>query len=405
MKIIQINSSINSGSTGRISEEIGIVAQKSGYEVYAAYGRLNNNSKLKTIKIGSDLDIYIHGIKSRLFDNHGFASKNATRKFISELEIIKPDIIHLHNIHGYYLNVEILFNYIRKNEIPVIWTLHDCWPMTGHCSYFDFVNCNKWQTHCNNCPNKKGYPQSYGLDASKQNFDKKKSLFTGLKNVTIVTPSLWLAEIVKCSYLSRYPVRVINNGVDLTIFRPNETAEIDKKYNLTNKKVIFGVASIWDRRKGLDDFIQIHEKLANNFQIVLVGLSTKQIEQLPKGIIAILRTEDINELAELYSRADVFVNPTYVDNFPTTNIEALACGTPVVSYITGGSTESITVDTGITVPKGNIDILIDAIWKICMIDKKIIGDLCRKRAEKYYNKDDRYTDYIQLYNDTLKLQE
>jgi len=399
-KLIIINTTINSGSTGRICEEIGAAARIEGFDVYAVYGRSNNNSKLKTIRIGTDLDIYMHGFQSRLFDNHGFASKNATLKFISELEKIKPDIIHLHNIHGYYLNVEILFDYFHTNEIPIIWTLHDCWSMTGHCSYFDFVNCNKWQTQCNKCPNKKGYPKSFMIDNSKRNFEEKKKLFTGLKNVTIVTPSLWLAELAKCSYLSHYPVEIINNGVNLKIFKPNETTSINNKYKLNDKIVILGVASVWDKRKGLSDFIQLYDKLSNSFKIILVGLSFKQIEKLPNGILAIPRTEDINELAALYSRANVFVNPTYVDNFPTTNIEALACGTPIVSYITGGSTESITNNTGITVPKGNITALIDSIYKVCKssIDYKTN---CRLRAELLYDKDSRFNDYIKLYHSII----
>ena len=398
-KVLQINATVNSGSTGRIAEEIGVLAQRSGYESYIAYGRKNYNSHLNVIKIGTDVDVKLHWLVSRLFDNHGFASKSATREFLDKLRQIKPDIIHLHNIHGYYLHVACLFDYLKQAGVPIVWTLHDCWPLTGHCSYFDFVDCDKWKTLCRQCPNRKGYPASLFLDRSKENFLKKRRLFTSVPNITFVTPSHWLERIVNQSFFSSYPVKVIHNGVNLEVFKPKTDMNVRAKYGLeSSKKVILGVASIWDRRKGLSDFVRLSDLLANDEQIVLVGLSKEQMKILPRGIKGICRTENVKELASLYSIADVFVNPTWVDNFPTTNIEALACGTPVVTYNTGGSPEAVSPDTGIVVNKGDVTTLYQAVSKILNGGKKRYSVSCRQRAEALFDKNERFQDYIELYN-------
>ena len=398
-KVLQINATANSGSTGRIAEEIGMLAQQSGYESYVAYGRKNYNSHLNVIKIGTDVDVKLHWLVSRLFDNHGFASKSATKEFVDKLRQIKPDIIHLHNIHGYYLHVACLFDYLKQAGVPIVWTLHDCWPLTGHCSYFDFVNCDKWKTLCRQCPNRKGYPASLFLDRSKENFLKKRRLFASVPNITFVTPSHWLERIVNQSFFSSYPVKVIHNGVNLEVFRPKTDMNVRAKYGLeASKKMILGVASIWDRRKGLSDFVQLSDLLANDEQIVLVGLGKEQIKTLPRGIKGVCRTENVEELASLYSTADVFVNPTWVDNFPTTNIEALACGTPVVTYSTGGSPEAVSSDTGIVVNKGDVAALYQAVSKILNGGKKRYSVSCRQRAEALFDKNERFQDYIELYN-------
>ncbi len=401
-RLLLINTSINTGSTGRIAEEIGRLAANNGFDSYIAYGRVNNHSELKTIRIGCDWDFKMHALQSRLMDNHGFASRYATKKFLQQLKQIKPDIIHLHNIHGYYINVGYLFEFLKDVGIPVVWTLHDCWPLTGHCAYFDSVNCCKWQTECCHCPNIKSYPSSVIIDQSKRNFKKKRQLFTSVQNITFVTPSQWLKEIVKQSFFSSYPVKVIYNGVDINTFKPMSNIDIRYKYSIdSGYKIILGVASTWDKRKGLADFINLNQLTAENEKIVLVGLSKEQILSLPSGIIGINRTENINELAALYSIADVFVNPTWVDNFPTTNIEALACGTPVITYRTGGSPEAISEETGIVVNKGDIIGLYNAISKILQIDKEHYKHSCRQRAEALFNKSNRFQDYVELYRSLL----
>jgi len=401
-KLLQINSVVNSGSTGRIAEEIGQTAIAAGWESYIAYGRHTRTSQSELIKIGSDWDIRVHGLQTRLFDRHGLASIAATREFVKQIKKIKPDIIHLHNIHGYYINIEILFRYLKDANIPVVWTLHDCWPMTGHCAHFTFVGCEKWKTQCFSCPQKKGYPGSYFLDRSKQNHKQKRKLFTSVHDMTIVPVSNWLADIVKQSYLKDYPIRVINNGIDVNVFSPQSGDGIRLKYGLADKFVLLGVATEWGRRKGLHDFIELSKTLKDDEIIVLVGLKEDQIKILPENIIGITRTESTQELAEFYSSADVFVNPTWEDNFPTTNLEAMACGTPVITYETGGSPEAIDELTGIVVEQGNIHKLMEAIKQIKEKGKQSYSETCVKRAHRLYRKEDRYREYIDLYEELIK---
>jgi len=402
--LLQINATVNTGSTGRIAEEIGQRAIAAGYDSYIAYGREARNSQSKLIQVGSKWNNRWHGFISLLFDAHGFASMCATRRLVNQIDEIKPDVILFHNLHGYYLNIVVLLNYLKSKNIPIFWTLHDCWPFTGHCSYFDAVSCEKWKTHCEHCPNQKGYPKSLFLDRSKHNFDRKKALLTALPNVTFVPVCKWMGSIVEGSFMKGRPQHVIYNGTNIEVFKPKDIdtiAKIRAKYGIKGERIVLGVASTWDKRKGLLDFEWLNTQLLDNYQIVLVGLSAEQVENLSKGIVGIPRTESVQELAALYSLADVFVNPTYVDNFPTTNIEALACGTPVITYNTGGSPESIDENTGIIVPKGDKGALREAIVKIVTNKEKYSADNCRKRAVENFNKDDRFGDYIQLFNEAL----
>lgn len=402
MKVLQINTTVNSGSTGKITEDIGNLLLKQGHESFIAHGRGNRSSGSKLIKIGSKFGTYLHWLLTALFDKHGLGSKKATLTLINQIEIIKPDIIGLHNIHGYYINIEILFEYLQKSKIPIVWTLHDCWAFTGHCTYFDSVNCEKWKTQCSNCPKTKFYPTSYLIDNSKNNYSIKKVLFNLPKSIQLITPSNWLNNLVKQSYL-QHPVSTIYNGVDLSVFKPNNASILLRDtHQLKNKSVILGVASIWDKRKGLDDFIALSSLIDNSkMQIILIGLSKDQITNLPPLIIGIGRTENLQQLADYYSLADVFVNPTWQDNFPTTNIESLACGTAVITYKTGGSPEAIDKNTGIVVNKGDIDGLKNAVKVIIENGKDFYQSKCRNRAELLFNKNDRYMNYISLYESMI----
>ena len=403
MRILQINTTVNSGSTGRIAEDIGKVLMANGHESYIAYGRGNQKSQSKLIKIGTQIDLYFHRLKTKLFDRHGFGSKKATKDLIVEIEKVNPDVIGLHNIHGYYINIEILFNFIAKKKIPVLWTFHDCWSFTGHCTFFDSIGCEKWKTQCEKCPKINSYPSSMGMDNSYYNYNTKKHLINQLQHLKIITPSQWLRKLTLQSYLKKFPVACIHNGIDLSLFRPIEnTIYLTKKLDLINKKVLLGVASIWDKRKGLEDFVKLSTNLPNEYQIILIGLSDKQIKCMPKNIIGVKRTESITELAAYYSLAHVFVNPTYQDNFPTTNIEALACGTPVITYDTGGSPEAIDSETGEAIQKGEIQLLKQAIEKWCLTNSIELSKKCRKRAEILFNKEDRYLEYLEIYNKILE---
>jgi len=401
--LLQINSVVNWGSTGRIVEEIGQASVANGWESYIAYGRYDRSSASKKIKIGNKLDFYFHIIMTRLFDKHGFASTNSTKNLIEKIQKIKPNIIHLHNIHGYYLNVKLLFQYLSTMQIPIVWTLHDCWSFTGHCAHFDYIGCDRWINCCYKCPQKNKYPVSKFLDHSLKNYEFKKQLFNSIKNMTIVPVSYWLGEKVKNSFLNKYPIDVIQNGIDINIFHPiTDMNSIKKKYNIEDKYIILGVASRWDGLKGIFDFTALNNIIDHDiFKIVLVGLNKKQIKKIPKEITGIERTEDINELTALYSIADVFLNPTWEDTFPTTNLEAIACGTPVITYNTGGSIESISDDVGIIVDKGDIKNLYKSIINIKEKGKNYYFNNCRKRAETFYNKKEKYKDYIKLYKKLL----
>lgn len=401
MRVLQINTTANSASHGRIAAGIGKQLIQGGHESYIAYGRTGINCESELIKIGGRLDQGLHLIKSRLFDRHGFGSYQSTLSFIKEIEKIDPDLIHLHNIHGYYLNIVVLFRYLKNWGKPVIWTFHDTWPISGHCSFFEHMNCYKWQNECFECPNIHGYPKSLYIDNSRRNFNEKKELFTGLKDLVLVSPSEWLANHLRNSFLSGYEIRIINNGVDINKFNPGNDETARKKY-LLKKRYILGVANIWDERKGLKDFIRLREILDRDIDIVLVGLSQSQIKSLGDGINGIRRTESIEDLASLYAGAEAFINPTYLDNFPLVNIEALACGTPVITYRTGGSHESIDKNSGLAVEKGNIQALHGSILAVLNDKNFYTSGQCRERAIGKYSSEDRNADYIDLYHERLR---
>ena len=385
MKVLQINSVCGIGSTGKICTDIARTLIDSGHQCKIAYGRGTVPDKYKDIavRIGSDFGIKMSAIHTRFTGKHGFSGKSATSKFVKWAGCYNPDVIHLHNIHGYYINIQILFDYLRQAQKPVVWTLHDCWPFTGHCAYFDMCGCSKWVSQCENCPQINTYPKSL-FDASSKNFELKKHLFAGIKNMTIVTPSNWLANLVKQSFLGCYDVKVINNGIDTSVFKPTE-GNFRKAYGLQNKKIILGVASTWDKRKGLDDFIKLASLIDDNYVIVLVGLNAKQVGTLPENILGITRTQSATELAHVYTTADVLVNPTYEDNYPTVNIEAQCCGTPVITYNTGGSVESVTDDC--IVNRGDVH----------QIYEKIKSAPIAVRQDVLLDKKDMANRYLQLY--------
>lgn len=341
MKLVSINTVCN-GSTGKIMGSISREARNDGFEVFCIYGRRKGYNDIPCKKIGGPFSFLYHVFITTIFDAHGHGSYFKTKELVRELKKINPDIIHLHNIHGYYINYKILFDYLRNEyQGKIFWTLHDCLPMTGHCAYFDYIHCDRWKMGCHDCPNKKKYPISLVFDRSKKNYEEKKKLFADPR-ITIITPSIWLQDIVSKSFLKICNVKTINNGIDLEIFKPKKDETIYDKYNIPKaKKVILGVASIWEKRKGFDDFLSLADKISNEYVIVLVGLNDRQIKEVEnyRNIIPIKRTENQVDLATLYSLSYCLLNPTYEDNYPTVNIEALACHTRVVCYDTGGCVE------------------------------------------------------------------
>ena len=340
MKYLFINSVYGIRSTGKIISTLCHELTAAGNECIAAYGREAIDDGIKTVQIGTKKDYLIHAGEARIFDNQGLASKKATKEFIEKMEQYKPDVVWLHNIHGYYINYELLFGWIKRHpEMEVRWTLHDCWAFTGHCTHFTIAKCEKWKTHCRDCIQKKEYPTSFLLDASKANYDKKRKAFTGVQHMVIITPSEWLAGLVKESFLKEYPVQVINNTINEEIFKPTQS-NFRKEYGLEEKHIVLGVAVGWESTKGFPDMLLLRKKLDESYVIVLVGLTKDQFKLLPEGVMGIERTKNQKQLAEIYTAADVFVNPTHQDNYPTVNLEARACGTPVVTYNVGGSPES-----------------------------------------------------------------
>lgn len=410
MKVLQINTSIVR-STGSIAQAIGEQVLAEGWESYIAYSARTETktSKSQLIPIGSKIDAQIHAICTRLFDNHGFMSNRATKELIKYIKQICPDIIHLHNIHGYYLNLNVLFHYLSEAGIPVVWTLHDCWSMTGHCSHFEAIGCMKWKSGCNNCALKSDYPSSILLDNSRRNWFRKKELFSSIPNLTIVPVSHWLESIVKKSYLRNYNTQVIHNGIDFNIFSPFVGGEIRKKYNIGDRIVVLGVATGWFEGGGLrrfNEFMKLSTFLDDNYRIILIGLEESQLDNLPQNVIGLQRTANLQELAAYYSSADVFINPTYQDSLPTVNMEALACGTPVITYRTGGSPEIIDEQTGWVTDKGNVDDLalyVRLIREQTSETKMEQRNACRSRAVQFFDKYERFHDYINLYKQILHL--
>lgn len=396
MKILFINSVCGAGSTGRICTDLYNVLEGAGHQCCIAYGRGKAPEGYCTIKIGNKVSVYLHAILSRFSDRQGFYSKYATKKLIKEIEGFSPDIIHLHNMHGYYINIQCLFQFLAKSTVKVVWTLHDCWAFTGHCTHFTFLECNKWKSQCFSCIQKNKYPKSLWRDNSWKNFKIKKSIFTSLeeKQLVLVSPSLWLSKQVKESFLGNYRIEVINNGIDISRFHPFES-EFRKKNNLNNKKLVLGVANIWDVSKGLSSLLELSQDLNDDFKIVVVGKSSKKLKRKYKAILWINHTESIKELAEIYSACDVFVNPTLEDNFPTTNLEALACGTPVITYDTGGSSESLTFSCGEVIEYKNYKALKDAVQKIVCVP----ADKCVCQARNF-TKENMFEEYKRVYSIT-----
>ena len=394
MKILQISAFCGQGAPGKIVLGIHNVLKNQGHQSTIAWGRANSApDTVPTIQIGKKSDYYAHALYTRLTDRCGFGSVRATRAFLKKLEAIQPDLVQLHMLHGYYINLELLFLYLKEKRIPVIWTFHDEWALTGHCPCFEMIGCEKWKTGCHHCPQRSHHPSSWLVDNSKWNWEKKKELFTSLEKFTVVAPSRWMVKTVQNSFLRDYPVKLIHNGINTEVFKPTQS-NVKNRIGAADKKIILGVSSTWVPSKGIADFCKLSTILPKEYQIVLVGLSDKQICTLPNSMIGIRRTENQRELAELYTAAQVFLNPTYEDNYPTTNLEALACGTPVVTYQTGGSVESVEESGhGAVVSKGDVTALADAI-------ESVTG---QKRTTPLYrcSELEKYQEYIMLYKEIL----
>lgn len=392
LKLVHINAH-SKYSTGNIATSI-INEVGNESKLFYAYG---SEEKENTVKHYSRPEWMADVALTRFLGLDSIWSWNNTRKIIRNIKRENPDVVHLHNLHGFYINYRQLFRFIKKNDIRVVWSLHDCWSFTGHCPHFDFVGCERWKTGCHHCPlYKKTYLKSWFFDRSKKGYEIKKRAFCGVKNLVIVTPSKWLEGLVKQSFLKEYPVKVINSGINtenFDIVSNNSFKGILPK----DKKIVLAVASTWDQMKGLSDVVEISRRLNDDYVVVMVGVSEAIKKELSnEKIVAITRTENQRQLAELYSAAHVFINTTYEDNYPTVNIEALCCGCPIITYATGGSVESVSDEAGIVVSKGNIDEMMSAIYSLK--GKRYNREKISENAKSLFSKEEMVRKYIDVYS-------
>ena len=386
-KLLQINVTANWGSTGRIAEQINNLAAEQGWETYIAYGRNGNPSNSKLIKTGGKAQVYEHYLEERLFDNDGLASRCATRKLVRRIDEIKPDVIHLHNIHGHWLNYKILFEYLATLDVPIVWTLHDCWTFTGRCGHYEKLKCYKWRDEgCGRpCPMKQNDILRKITEKTQYHFELKKKLFTSVKNLTLVSVSSWLESQVSQSYLKGQHIQTIHNGVDIQTFSPQEDLSLTlEKYGLTGKRYVLAVSSVWNEQKGFNDYCKLAPKIKDVVTLVLLGLNDELRNKVKEyGILGIPRTENMKELTDLYSGASVVLNLSYGESFGLTTVEGFACGTPSVVYRATASPELITPDTGIVCEAGDVDAVADAVRKLLTAEKPVAK--CRELAEREYD--------------------
>lgn len=404
-KVIQINTVSNFGSTGKIMEAIGLLAKSEGWDTKIAVGgRYSLQSQLETYTISTVNQSRISAMHSLLTDRHGFANRSETKAFLSWLKEETPDIVHLHNFHSYIINIELLFNYLAASKTPVVWTLHDCWPFTGHCSHFIDIDCYKWKGGCFDCPKTHSFPKSLFFDRSRQNYRDKKRLFTSVNNLSLVTVSHWLGNMVEQSFLGKYPVNVIPNGVDLKKFKPS-VSHVKSKYNLDDKKVLLGVSTDWCKAKGLYDYVKLRKELPDDYAIVLIGMKPEQIKEIqPSGIVCIEKTQNVDELVAWYNAADIILNISYAETFGLPVAEGYACGKPAVVYDNTALSELIVPDVGMKVSTGNISELVKAIEIVVCKEVNEFVEPCRKRAETLYDREKNYKQYIELYNNAIAKQ-
>lgn len=400
-KLLQINPVVRtSTSTGKIMRALGEMAIAAGWESYIAYSRGRDGVPQHTsrlVPVGNKLDVFLHGMASRLFDAHGLASRRATKHLIERIRDIDPDVVHIHNVHGYFLNYPLLCAFLAERWKPVVWTAHDCWLFTGHCYHYAAAGCGRWQTGCHDCPQKQAFPRSWLLDRSRRNWEAKRRAIAGIPSLTLVAVSEWMRRELAQSFLKDRPCRVITNGIDLDTFQPRQ-AEVRSRYGITAPCFALTVASIWLPEKGFDDLLAFAAQLGADEQLVMVGqMSQDQRRRLPATIVPIARTSDARALAELYTAATAVINPTWQDNYPTVNLEAIACGTPVITYRTGGSVESVTEDTGFVVGQGDVAGLVKCFHAVRHAGKTRYSAACVDYARRHFNKEDRFRDYIKLY--------
>jgi putative colanic acid biosynthesis glycosyltransferase len=402
MRVAHINVT-SAFSTGRIATDICEVLEQLGHKALLCYSRGDPPERVPGLRVGNAMDVRLHALGARVLDRAGFLSRRATRRLTRQLALFKPDVVHLHNLHGYYLDVRTLFTYLREAGVPVVWTLHDCWAYTGHCAYYTMAGCDRWRAGCGRCPQRRAYPKSLLLDQSARNWTEKRAAFLSLPNLTLVTPSVWLGREVTHSFLAKKPVRVIPGGIDLERFRPCDEPDLLKdviqRYGLeelSGRRMLLSVAGVWEPRKGLGDLIVLSERIREDMRIVVLGLDDRQRAELPAGMLGIPRTQSVRELRALYTAADLCLSLSHEETQGMTLLEALACGTQVLCYDATALPETVTPDVGETVPLNDLDAAAAACARLC--DRPKAPEACRARAEAY-EKNGQYAQYVGLYEE------
>ena len=401
MKIFRIVSCLNEGSIGRTAEQLSNMVLERGWDSYIAYSRINLGSTSRTYRIDTELSTYWHALLTRLFDMCGYGSYFSTKKLVREIRHYKPDVIHMHIIHNYDINLKVLFNYLAKANIPIVWTQHDCWSYTGHCAFYSKIGCEKWKTQCNHCPLYKSFPQSWFYDGSRRNFNFKKKLFTSVPEnlMKIIAVSEFVKKDLEESFLKKYEIIRIYNAIDTDVFFPrqNESFDVRAKYGFGDKTILMALATSWSERKGLSDYYKLREKLDEKYLIVLVGVNDDLREKLPAGIIGVRNTSSVDELVKLYSTASIIMNLASEESFGKTTPEGLSCGTPSIVYNCTASPELIDDKTGRIVEKGDLDGVVRAIEEIMNWDKAKTIDNCRNRVLQLFAMNKNWNDYLDLY--------
>lgn len=399
-RLLQINTTLGRGSTGRIAELISSLARNAGWECFMAHGpRFLGNSEMRSYQVSGRFDELRHYVLSRVLDRHGLGSCAATKKLIRRIEKVRPDVVHIHNLHGYYANYKLLFQYLAKKGIPTVITMHDFWLMTGHCAYIN-KSCSKWEVGCGHCPRLREYPASF-FDRTRKNWVLKKSLFDAFdKDKLVLVPvSHWLEGFAKQSLLSERKFQVIQNGVDTKVFQPyqGEHSELWKKVDW-NKHTIISVADKWTEANGFYDIIALSRLLPVDMQIVMVGLNEQQMEGLPDNIVGIGHTSNVQQLVELYSSADVLFNSSTEVTFGLVTAEAMACGTPAIVFKGTAGEEIVNPQTGFTIEK--IEEIPELVYA-CREKSDTYNVNCRERVVEYFDSVKQYSKYIELYENIL----
>lgn len=402
-KLVQFNPVANWGSTGRLAEDIGEVVIDAGWDSYIAFGRQFNPSKSHLLQVGGKWSVISHTLKTRLFDRQGFGSYCATKELLKQLDEIKPDVFQFHNLHGNYLNLPLILKYATEKDIPIVWSLHDCWSMTGHCPHFYKIGCEKWKTECHHCPLKMEYPNSWLFDSSRRNHREKKALIEAIPRLTIISGSEWLAGVAAQSYFKNREIHFIPDGIDMDIYQPRSNgAELRKRLGLEGKFVILATGTGWGEDKGLSDYGKLRKLLSDEYAIVLVGMSQEWLEKVPEGVIGLPRTKTPQELSEYYSMADCVMSLSKMESFGLTPVEGFACGTPAIVYDTSALPELITPETGFVAKYLDVEDVKDKVEKMRSIGKAFYTSKCREIAVQKYDRKKCYDEYIKIYKSFLK---